>query len=295
MTDGTSQGLFVVIAIIIFGIFVGLAYTAFGDVLQPKMVNLFEEALDFKLDKGGSEETPDIPVEPEKAIYFADENLEWTVRNVLKLKPDEIITADKMKNLTELKGSYFANVKNLMGLEYAVNLEIFDTNISNPITDITPLANLTNLKEINIKFANVKNLEPLKNLKNLEKLDLTSTNNAGDFSVLSNLTNLKELNLSQNNITVITDISKLTKLEKLTLSYNQITDISILTNLTNLKYLDLSSQWNNTTYKTISDIKPLYNLSNLEYLNLKTNGNIPESQIKYIQENSPKLTTLIQP
>lgn len=44
MTNGTSQGLFIVVAIVIFGVFVGLSYTIFGDELGPSLVNLFEES-----------------------------------------------------------------------------------------------------------------------------------------------------------------------------------------------------------------------------------------------------------
>lgn len=44
MTEGTSQGLYLTVAIVIFGIFVGLSYLVFGDTLQPKLVGLFEQA-----------------------------------------------------------------------------------------------------------------------------------------------------------------------------------------------------------------------------------------------------------
>ena len=44
MTEGTSQGLFVVVAIVIFGIFVGLSYTIFGDEMSSALGNLFTDA-----------------------------------------------------------------------------------------------------------------------------------------------------------------------------------------------------------------------------------------------------------
>ena len=44
MTDGTSQGLFIVVAIVIFGIFTVLAYILFEDTLSPAMANMFTEA-----------------------------------------------------------------------------------------------------------------------------------------------------------------------------------------------------------------------------------------------------------
>ena len=44
MTDGTSQGLFIVVAIVIFGIFVVMAYILFEDTLSPAMASMFTEA-----------------------------------------------------------------------------------------------------------------------------------------------------------------------------------------------------------------------------------------------------------
>lgn len=41
MTDGSSQGLFVVLGIIIFGIFVAISYTLFRDQLTPSLANVF--------------------------------------------------------------------------------------------------------------------------------------------------------------------------------------------------------------------------------------------------------------
>lgn len=41
MTDGSSQGLFVIIAIVIFGIFVFISYLLFRDTMKPTLANVF--------------------------------------------------------------------------------------------------------------------------------------------------------------------------------------------------------------------------------------------------------------
>lgn len=46
MTDGTSQGLFIVVAIVIFGIFVVMAYILFEDTLSPAMASMFHTAIE---------------------------------------------------------------------------------------------------------------------------------------------------------------------------------------------------------------------------------------------------------
>ena len=44
MTDGSSQGLFVVVAVVIFGIFVAISYMLFRDQLTPSLASIFSVA-----------------------------------------------------------------------------------------------------------------------------------------------------------------------------------------------------------------------------------------------------------
>ncbi|MFF2971463.1 hypothetical protein ACFVRF_11835 [Enterococcus faecalis] len=46
MTNGTSQGLFIVVAIIIFGIFVTISYVLFRNELKPTLANIFTDRLE---------------------------------------------------------------------------------------------------------------------------------------------------------------------------------------------------------------------------------------------------------
>ena len=45
MTDGSSQGLFVVVAVVIFGIFVAISYSLFRDNLTPSLAGIFSESI----------------------------------------------------------------------------------------------------------------------------------------------------------------------------------------------------------------------------------------------------------
>lgn len=45
MTNGTSQGLFVVVAIVIFGLFVLMSYILFRDTLKPSLTAIFEDGV----------------------------------------------------------------------------------------------------------------------------------------------------------------------------------------------------------------------------------------------------------
>ena len=44
MTDGASQGLFVIVAVVIFGIFVLIAYLLFRDNLKDALNGIFQKA-----------------------------------------------------------------------------------------------------------------------------------------------------------------------------------------------------------------------------------------------------------
>ncbi|HBC1835942.1 TPA: leucine-rich repeat domain-containing protein, partial [Enterococcus faecalis] len=46
MTNGTSQGLFIIVAIIIFGIFIAIGYLLFRDTLKPSLSTIFTDSLE---------------------------------------------------------------------------------------------------------------------------------------------------------------------------------------------------------------------------------------------------------
>ena len=50
MTDGSSQGLLVVVAVVIFGIFVAISYSLFRDQLTPSLASIFKDSLSLKKD-----------------------------------------------------------------------------------------------------------------------------------------------------------------------------------------------------------------------------------------------------
>ena len=46
MTEGSNQGLFVIVAIVIFGIFVSIVYLLFGDNLKPALSSIFKDSFE---------------------------------------------------------------------------------------------------------------------------------------------------------------------------------------------------------------------------------------------------------
>jgi hypothetical protein len=84
----------------------------------------------------------------------------------------------------------------------------------------------------------ISDVSMLANRTNLTNLDL-GANKITNIAPLANLTNLTSLHLSHNQITDVTALAGLTKLETLELLGNRITNITPLAKLTNLKLLDL--------------------------------------------------------
>ncbi len=147
-----------------------------------------------------------------------------------------------------------------------------------PITDLSPLAGLTNLKGLYLNINEITDVSPLARLTNLEKLYI-SNSPITDVSPLAGLTNLTELGLHSNEITDVSPLAGLTNLKELRLNNNKIKDISPLAKLTNLRVLYLS-------YNQITDVSPLARLTNLTLLHL-TGNPIPSNSSANAQPTCP--------
>lgn len=142
-----------------------------------------------------------------------------TDQPVTKEMLKHVITLSPEKCLPHNPGEDFHKCKSIKGIEYAENLQYVSLPYQ-PIEDLSPLANLTkiryinitgnekvqdfsfldklvNVEELHIRMAKVKNIDALKNYKKLYFLDADSCE-ISDFSPLSNLVNLKYLNLDKN-------------------------------------------------------------------------------------------------
>jgi internalin A len=154
-----------------------------------------------------------------------------------------------------------------------------------PITDLRPLAGLTNLKDLYLTLNEITDVTPLARLTNLETL-VVSANPIADVTPLAGLTNLAELDLQSNKITDVSPLAGLINLKELRLNNNQIKEVSPLARLTNLWVLYLS-------YNQITDISSLAGLTNLRLLNLTGNPiaeqtcPLPGSRTFCDFENSP--------
>ena len=130
-----------------------------------------------------------------------------------------------MTTLTALEARW-DNIKDLTGLEFAINLTSLDLYY-NDITDLSPLAGLTNLTSLNLYYNDITDISPVAGLTNLETLNLKD-NDITDISPLAGLTNLRWLDLWDNRIWDVSALKDLTNLDSLFIGDNLIFDLSPL-------------------------------------------------------------------
>ena len=172
-----------------------------------------------------------------------------------------------LRNLTELtlndcRLNDLSFVKTLTSLTVLNVSNIFGYSNAK-IDDLSPLENLTNLRELFLRGSEIDSLSSFPDLPNLKILGLLH-NQISDLAPLANSTRLKRLVLEGNQIGELGPLANLTELRALKLRENQIADLSPLANLTHLLVLDVRQN-------EIRDVTPLSNLTQLERLRLSDN------------------------
>lgn len=197
--------------------------------------------------------------QPTDIVVFEDNVVAESVSNVLGIQVGNV-TVEDMTRVTDLV--FLTPVASLSGLEYAVNLRSIEAIIGN-ISDLTPLANLTKMEDLDLRANKITDISALASLTKLVNLNI-SYNQVSDISAIKDATGLKSLYVEENNISDISALTNLTQLDDVEMPFNKITDITPLSNATALRRLGLG-------YNEISDISALSNMSNLEMLSLPVN------------------------
>ena len=173
--------------------------------------------------------------------------------------------------LTELKladqGLTDADIQDLGQLK---NLQVLSLEDNPGITDLSPLAGLTELTALNLMGTGATDLTPISGLTGLEELDLANPDLA-DLSPLAGLTGLKILYLDDGNmvssaITELSPLAGLTDLEGLYIpAKSNYTDFSPLAGMVHLKELIMMGSQSDGT-NSIDSLDFLTNLKDLERL-----------------------------
>jgi internalin A len=116
-------------------------------------------------------------------------------------------------------------------------------------SDLSPLANLTDLQTLDCDSTHVSDLSPLANLTTIQSLSCSSTP-VSDLSPLANLTNLLLLLCSSMSVSDLSPLANLTVLQTLLCSSTSVSDLSPLANLPDLKMLICNAT-------PVSDLSPI--------------------------------------
>ena len=160
--------------------------------------------------------------------WMPDPNLRAAVREALEIPEDDPLTQSDMGRLTALSAEE-RQITSLGGLEYAKNLTSALLE-GNPISNLSPLAGLVQLRILNMAVCRISDIRPLANLTRLESLRLHA-NQIEDITPLTNLMRLTDLWLANNFIADARPLEKLTRLEELRIQNNMIKDYSPLETL----------------------------------------------------------------
>ena len=129
-------------------------------------------------------------------------------------------------NHLELKRALGTDMRFISRFKQLKFLSFFDV----PVSDISPLTELTELRSLWLNRCKISDVPPLTGLKNLEMLSL-SNNQINDITSLAKLTNLRELHLYHNQISDVSPLVGLVNLQTLNLIGNPIKDTTPLFDL----------------------------------------------------------------
>lgn len=130
------------------------------------------------------------------------------------------------------------------------------------VADLSPLSGYTKLRKLYVEHcASIQNLIPLTQLSSLEEL-LVDYSTVSDLSPLKDLSNLKRLGLRNTSVRSLEGLSELTGLTSLEVSGTTIASLEPLTNLNNLQVLSLRET-------DVADLEPLAAHTDLFFLDLK--------------------------
>ena len=232
--------------------------SANGSMKRDAWTSNFRDIL-FALDFPKLVDKPPVVPEPDRlpgaAVHIPDPNLRAAIAEALGKSPNAPITVEEMERLGRLDARN-RGIQDLTGLQFAINLRSTLDLRDNQISDISPIAGLINLRELEINRNTISDISPVRGLTNLTLLTLKD-NQISDISPIAGLINLQRLYLDDNLISDISPIAGLVELHRISLNRNPVSDMSPLSGLKNLNHLSM----NDTFISDISLVRSLPSLT----------------------------------
>jgi Leucine-rich repeat (LRR) protein len=217
--------------------------------------------------------------------FFADEALQRAVRqavgksSIQPLNEEDLLGIEKLKvqnaGITDLNGmerlqaleeldlGNWSIIREVNG-QWMIDSSNTDTEQWNRIRDLSPLAGLVGLEELNLGQNPVRDISPLAKLANLTHLSLEFVV-TDDVSPLSGLTRLTHLSLNSEYIDDISPLAPLVGLEQLLLENCRIEDLAPLEDMDQLVELTVNGTevWDLAPLAELEKVKALILINNL--------------------------------
>jgi Leucine-rich repeat (LRR) protein len=233
-----------------------------GNIIsQQESVKLFQRnfgpgqgSIEFNEPKFHQESVQEIYVDlNEGSIKFFGSDLQKLSDRMSELGFD----AADLRTL-ELGNPQISDLRLLSRFKQLDYLRIEDSPL---VRDISPIAELLELKELHLVDTGVEDISDLSGLNKLKTLNLWHTP-VEDISPIADLSELEHLDLTVTEVNDIKALATLNKLKYLSLSCSLARDIGPLSTVTSLESLDLS-------FLHTLDLLPLRSLVNLRELTLR--------------------------
>ncbi|MFT5165795.1 MAG: internalin A [Saprospiraceae bacterium] len=212
-------------------------------------------------------ESPNIETEniSQSTGTFQKNTIDIGEPNHINFIPEEI---GRLKDLKKLKIGAFGTspwaIADISALASLRGLEEVDLS-NNQIVDFIPLGELKQLSILKLNQNRIIDIPFFKTIEKLKILELGSNQiEKFNLSIFLSLPVLQSLNLEQNKINFIDFPSNLSSLKELNLNDNELSDLDFLKNINQMEVLFLSRN-------KIQDIKPLASFSSLKSLELGSN------------------------
>ncbi|MBP9925732.1 MAG: leucine-rich repeat domain-containing protein [Cyclobacteriaceae bacterium] len=242
--------------------------TVEGETLNNSMlryveVNYNQETQDLKI---VSIYTNEFDERAALTYWWNQLSYEWQsiLKRKLKLVGDSVQVADlkRMTAITEIDVTGNVFIKDIEPLAQLYNLKSLNLSKSK-VTDLSPIRNLTELTDLNLSGTKTEDITALRYSSKLTNLSISHTV-VTDISVLEKMPELQQLDVSGTNLLSFDALRYARNLQDLNLKASNISDLQSLDSLQNLTTLNLSNT-------SVVNLRALAALPNLKELKLDSN------------------------
>lgn len=193
--------------------------------------------------------------------WWKELSYEWQAIFKRNLNLQDSVEFRHIKNISAIEKLDLSNnkyIRDIEALAQLKNLRLLDLS-GTEVSDISPIRNLTELVDLNLSGTDVQDLTPLRYSIKLQSLSINNTP-VQDIFILERMASLKTFNAAKTGVSDFSAVANLTTLEKLDASYAKLNGLTSFATLINLQELNVSG----CSCSNASDLRNLKSLQELD-------------------------------